>query len=144
MKVGPGSAGLGMPNPASTLSLISSTIGIDSVTVKNRLAAGETLAAIAGAKKELLITTLVAEETRRIDAAVTAGKLTAAQATTLKSTLTAKVTQEVNAPRPVAPLGPKGSVAPKKQGPKSSRGHDGPKGGPMGSPTLTLPAPPTA
>ena len=144
MKVGPGSAGLGMPNPASTLSLISSTIGIDSVTVKNRLAAGETLAAIAGAKKDALIAALVADETRRIDAAVTAGKLTAAQATTLKSTLTAKVTQEVNAPRPVAPLGPKGSVAPKKQGPKSSRGHDGPKGGPMGSPTLTLPAPPTA
>jgi polyhydroxyalkanoate synthesis regulator phasin len=141
MKVGPGFAGPGKPDRASTLALISSTIGIDSVTIKNRLAAGETLAAIAGAKKELLITALVAEETKRIDAAVTAGKLTAAQATTLKSTLTAHVTDEVNSTPPVAPMGPKG---PRGHGPKSSRGHDGPMRGQMGGTTLTLPAPPTA
>jgi len=117
------------------LALISSTIGVDAATIKTRLAAGETLAAIAGAKKDALITALVADETKRIDAAVTAGKLTAAQATTLKSTLSAHVTTEVNS---VRPMGPKG-------GDKGDRGHSGPKnggkGGAMGSQTLTLPAP---
>jgi polyhydroxyalkanoate synthesis regulator phasin len=116
------------------LTLISTTIGVDAATIKTRLAAGETLAAIAGAKKDALIAALVAEETKRIDAAVTAGKLTAAQATTLKSTLTAHVTTEVNS---VRPMGPKG-------GEKGERGRSGPKGGPMGSPTLTLPATPKA
>jgi len=116
------------------LTLISSTIGVDAATIKTRLTAGETLAAIAGAKKDALIAALVANETKRIDAAVTAGKLTAAQATTLKSTLTAHVTTEVNS---VRPMGPKG-------GEKGEHGRSGPKGGPMGSPTLTLPATPKA
>ena len=131
-----GAPGVGMPDPAATLSLISTTIGIDAATIQKRLAAGETLAAIAGAKKDALITALVAEETKRIDAAVTAGKLTAAQATILKSTLTAHVTEEVNSTRP---MGPKG-------GDKGERGHGGPKGGPKGgampAPSLTLPAVP--
>ena len=122
-------------NKEARLALISSTIGVDAATIKTRLAAGETLAAIAGAKKDALITALVADETKRIDAAVTAGKLTAAQATTLKSTLSAHVTTEVNS---VRPMGPKG-------GDKGDRGHSGPKnggnGGAMGSQTLTLPAP---
>jgi hypothetical protein len=116
------------------LTLISSTIGVDAATIKTRLTAGETLAAIAGAKKDALIAALVADETKRIDAAVKAGKLTAAQATTLKSTLTAHVTTEVNS---VRPMGPKG-------GEKGEHGRSGPKGGPMGSPTLTLPATPKA
>ena len=125
------------PDRAATLALISTTIGVDSATIQNRLAAGETLAAIAGAKKDALIAALVADETKRIDAAVTAGKLTAAQATTLKSTLTAHVTDEVNSTRP---MGPKG-------GDKGDRGHGpkgGPKGGAMGTSTLTLPATPKA
>ena len=79
--------------------LIASTIGIDAATIKTRLAAGETLGAIAGAKKSALITVLVAEATKSIDAAVTAGKLTAAQATTLKAGLTAQVTAQVDAVR---------------------------------------------
>ena len=118
------------PDHAATLALISTTIGIDSATIQSRLAAGETLGAIAGAKKDALITALVADETKRIDAAVTAGKLTAAQATTLKANLTAHVTEEVNSTRPVGPMG----------GGKGGRGH----GGPMGAPTLTLPATPKA
>ena len=87
--------------------IITSTLGIDSTTLHNRLAAGETLAAIAGAKKDALIAALVADETKQIDAAVTAGKLTAAQATTLKAALTAHVTAEVNEVR-----GPKGDGGP--------------------------------
>ena len=76
--------------------LISKTIGVDSATIRTRLAAGESLGVIAGAKKAELIALLVADKTKRIDADVTAGKLTAAQATTLKAGLTAHVTAEVD------------------------------------------------
>ena len=131
-----GAPGVGMPDPAATLSIITSVTGVDAATIQKRLAAGETLAAIAGAKKDALIAALVADETKRIDAAVTAGKLTAAQATTLKSTLTAHVSDEVNSTRPVGPMG----------GGKGGRGHGdkGGKGGASGTTTLTLPATPTA
>ena len=131
-----GAPGIGMPDPAAALSLISSTIGVDAATIQKRLAAGETLGAIAGAKKDALITALVAEETKRIDAAVTAGKLTAAQATTMKSTLTANITTLVNSTRPAGQMG----------GGMGGRGHGerGGMGGPAGSPTMTLPATPTA
>ena len=90
---------------AAELALISTTIGVDTATIKSRLAAGETLAAIAGAKKDALIAALVADETKRIDAAVTAGKLTAAQATFLKERLVAHVTEEVNEVRTAGPKG---------------------------------------
>ena len=84
------------PNRTERLALIASTIGIDTATLQARLAAGETLSAIAGAKKDALIAALVADETKRIDAAVTAGKITAAQATALKSTLTTRVTAHLD------------------------------------------------
>ena len=73
---------------AARLALIATTIGVDAATIQTRLAAGETLAAIAGAKKDALIAALVADETKSIDSAVTAGKLTAAQATAKKANLT--------------------------------------------------------
>lgn len=76
--------------------LIADTIGLDIATIKSRLAAGESLGAIAGAKKDALITVLVAEATKMIDAAVTAGKISTATATTLKSNLTTRITNEVN------------------------------------------------
>lgn len=76
--------------------LIADTIGIDIATIKSRLTAGESLGAIAGAKKDALIAVLVAEATKRIDAAVTAGQITAAKAATMKSTLTTHITNEVN------------------------------------------------
>jgi hypothetical protein len=76
--------------------LISSTLGIDSATIKSRLQAGETLAAIAGDKKDALIAALVAEHSKRIDAKVASGKITAAQATNLKASLVAHVTQEIS------------------------------------------------
>ena len=89
---------------AAREALVATTIGIDAATIKTRLAAGETLGAIAGAKKSALITALVAAETSQIDAAVTAGKITAAQATTFKAGLTAHITAEVDAVR--GPAGP--------------------------------------
>jgi hypothetical protein len=95
---------------AAEEALVASTLGIDAATIKTRLQAGETLAAIAGAKKDALIAALVAFETKEIDARVTAGTLTAAQATTLKADLTAHVTAEVNA------------VGGKGMGPKGGKG----------------------
>jgi hypothetical protein len=83
-------------NRAATEALISKTIGVDTATIRTRLAAGESLGAIAGAKKAELISVLVAEQSKRIDAAVTAGKITSAQAETLKAGLTAHVTAEVD------------------------------------------------
>jgi hypothetical protein len=81
---------------AAAETLISKTIGVDTATIRTRIAAGESLGAIAGAKRADLIAVLVAEATKRIDAAVTAGKMTAAQATSLKAGLTAHVTAEVD------------------------------------------------
>jgi hypothetical protein len=115
---------------AAIETLVSTTIGVDTATIKSRLQAGESLAQIAGAKKDALIAVLVADKTKRIDADVTAGKLTAAQATELKATLVAHVTEEVNA------VGGKGH--------KDGRGghgrdHRGPMGGGMGGATLPTP-----
>ena len=122
------------PDHAARLALIATTIGVDAATIQTRLAAGETLAAIAGAKKDALIAALVADETKRIDAAVTAGKLTAAQATAMKTNLTAHVTAEVNSVRPMGG----------KLGHKGGKGGHGPKGGVAGATALTLPAVPAA
>ena len=123
---------------AAIETLVSTTIGVDTATIKSRLQAGESLAQIAGAKKDALIAALVADETKRIDAAVTAGTLTAAQATTLKANLVAHVTEEVNAVGGKGPFGkrPKGGKG--GHGGRGGHGH----GGPMGGATApTLPAP---
>ena len=97
---------------AAAEALVASTLGIDAATIKTRLAAGETLGAIAGTKKPALISALVAFETKEIDARVAAGKLTAAQATTLKANLTDHVTKMVDSVK----------------GPKDGKGHKGHKG----------------
>ena len=120
--------------------LISKTIGVDSATVRTRLAAGESLGAIAGAKKAELISVLVADHTKRIDAGVTAGKLTAAQATTLKAGLTAHVTAEVDqvGGKRGPGMGGKGKGG---KGEKDRRGHGGPgKGGFGAAPKIPAPA----
>lgn len=101
---------------AAVEALIASTLGIDAATIKSRLAAGETLAAIAGAKKDALISALVAFETKEIDARVTAGKLTADQATQLKANLKDHLTKMVESAK-----GPKG------MGHKGGKGHKGPR-----------------
>lgn len=105
--------------------LIAKTIGVDAAVIKTRLAAGETLGAIAGSKKAALIDVLVADHTKRIDAAVVAGKLTAAQATTMKAGLVARVTAEVDSVR-----GPKGGPGMgDHKGPKGGKGGHGPRDG---------------
>ena len=114
--------------------LISKTIGVDSATIRTRLAAGESLGVIAGAKKAELIALLVADKTKRIDADVTAGKLTAEQATARKAGLTAHVTAEVDSVG-----GKRGPGMGHKEG-KGGRGHGGPGKGGMGA-APTIPAP---
>jgi polyhydroxyalkanoate synthesis regulator phasin len=117
------------------LTLVSTATGVDSATVETRVRAGESLAEIAGAKKDALVAALVADHNKRIDAAVTAGTITAAQATILKSNVTAHVTKLVEAkPAPMFRGG--------KRGDKGERGHGGKRGGPMGS-APTIPAPVT-
>jgi len=85
---------------SATETLIASTLGIDLATLKSRLAAGESLATISGDKKDALIAALVAQENSEIDAAVSAGKLTSAQAATKKANVTQRVTDMVNNTRP--------------------------------------------
>ncbi len=126
--------------------LVASTIGLDASVIKTRLAAGESLGAIAGTKRDALIAVLVADHTKRIDAAVTAGKLTAAQASVMKAGLVAHVTARVDSVR-----GPNDG---KKGGPgmgghkghkgfKGFKGGHGPKGG-MTPPAGTTPVAPTS
>ena len=126
--------GLLKEDRAAVEALISKTIGVDTATIRTRIAAGESLGAIAGTKKAELISVLVAEETKRIDAAVTAGKMTAAQATSLKAGLTAHVTAEVDQVG-----GKRGPGMGGKEG-KRDRGHGGPGKGGMGA-ASKIPAP---
>lgn len=88
------------------IAVVTSTLGITEETLKSRIKAGESLATIAGAKKDALITALVAFENKEIDARVTAGKLTAAQATQIKANMTTRVTEEVNEIRGAGKKGP--------------------------------------
>ncbi|MEY3926943.1 MAG: hypothetical protein RIS16_911 [Actinomycetota bacterium] len=80
-------------NRASLDAVVTSTLGISLDTVKSRMKAGESLAQIAGDKK---IAALSAEVNKQIDAAVAAGKVTAAQAATQKAKTTEHVTKMVN------------------------------------------------
>jgi hypothetical protein len=80
---------------AAHVKVITDTIGSDADTIKSRMQAGESLGAIAGAKKGALIDALVAFNTQRIDDAVAGGKITAERATAMKSNMTARVTQMV-------------------------------------------------
>lgn len=90
-----GRGGMGM-NSAARQAIITSTLGITSADLVAARQAGKSLATLAGTKVDALITALVNYDSTQIDAAVTAGTLTSAQATTLKANLKAHVTQEVN------------------------------------------------
>lgn len=96
--MGPLDGGFGA-NTAARQAVITSYLGVTAADLKTARQAGKSLATIAtGAGKTAagLISALVAYDNSQIDAAVTAGKLTAAQATTLKANVTTHVTNEVN------------------------------------------------
>ena len=82
---------------AERTKVITDALGIDEATLKSKLQAGESLAKIAGVKKDSLIAALVAFETKKIDAAVTAGKLSTERAATLKASLRDRITAMVEA-----------------------------------------------
>lgn len=116
---------------AAEIKVITDTLGITEADLKTRLQAGDSLATIAGAKKDALISAIVAAKTKDIDAAVTAGKLTSDQATSMKANLKDRVTKMVES-------------TPGK-GPRMDNGMDndgdgdmgmGPNMGPNGAPNL--------
>ena len=116
---GNGGPGLGHPgvNIQEDLTVITTTLGITSAQLQTDLAAGKSLATIAGSKTAALITALVAAETTEINSRVTSGAITQAQATTLIAGLNAAITTAVNATPPVG-------------GPGNGHGHGrGPAGG---------------
>ena len=83
-------------------------IGTTEADLRTKLQAGQTLAQIAtaaGKTRDGLIAALVADANTKIDAALAAGKITAAQATAQKASLTARVTAEVDATRPAGAPG---------------------------------------
>ena len=88
--------------------VVTSTLGISIDTIKTRLKAGETLATIAGDKKAALITAISAEINKQIDAAVAAGRLTAAQAADKKAKTTEHVTKMVERVKGFGHKGEKG------------------------------------
>ena len=110
---------------AERTKVITDALGIDAATLKSRLQAGESLATIAGAKKDALINALVAFETKKIDEAVTAGKLTAAQATSMKTDLKTRITSHVEEVRGFGKGMGKGMDRDGDKGPKDHKGHQG-------------------
>jgi len=97
-------------------------LGVDPKTLLPQLRGGKSLADIANATpgntSSGLIAALTNAANARVDAAVTANKLTADQAAALKTKIAAEITAFVNrsftkpAP-PLRPLGPKPSPSPK-------------------------------
>jgi len=120
----------GGPLAVNKQAIILSTLGIDAATLQAGKQAGKSLAAIAGSKTNDLIAALVTAESKAIDEAVTAGKMSAAQATTAKAGLTAHVTAEVNQVAPIGQAGRPGGMG---------HGHGRGFGGPAGAPGATPP-----
>ena len=83
-------------NSAARQAVITSTLGITADELQSARKAGKSLATIAGSKTDALIAALVNYEVTEIDAAVTAGKITSTQATTMKANLQTRVSKEVN------------------------------------------------
>ncbi len=81
---------------AAYLKVITDTLGISDSDLHSRIKAGESLAAIAGAKKDALVGAIVAFHSKNVDEALAAGRITAGQATQLKANLQDRITAEVN------------------------------------------------
>ena len=81
---------------AAYLKVITDTLGISDSDLLSRIKAGESLAAIAGAKKDAMVSAIVAFHSKNVDEALAAGRITAEQATKLKANLQDRITAEVN------------------------------------------------
>ena len=106
----PPAGGRGVPVlriEGNSLAAAATYLGTTEADLRTKLQGGQTLAAIAnataGKSRDGLINALVADQTAKIDQAVKDGKLTADQATQLKTSVTARVTAEVDSTRPAGP-----------------------------------------
>ena len=94
MHRGPGGRHQGMADPA-----LLSLLNIDKETLQSELKAGKTLAAIAaerGVSEQALKAALIEQHSKRLDEAVTAGKLTAEQAEKMKAGMEERVGKMIN------------------------------------------------
>jgi hypothetical protein len=106
---GPGPGGFGRgPGDRVTgdsLAAAATYLGATAADLQTKLRAGQTLAQIAnataGKNRDGLVNALVADATAKIDAAQTAGKITADQATQLKANLSTRLGQLVDSTGPV-------------------------------------------
>ena len=105
---GPGRGGM-FGFGGDEMTVVTGYLGVAQADLQTQLQSGKTLAdvanATAGKSADGLIQALVAAETKEIDDAVTAGKITAAQATQMKANLTQRFTDMVNSTRPIGPGG---------------------------------------
>ena len=108
---GPGPGGFGRGPGGNVIgdteAAAATYLGTTEADLQTKLRAGQTLAQIAnataGKSRDGLVNALVAEATSKIDAAQTAGKITADQATQLKSNLSTRLPQFVDNTRPAFP-----------------------------------------
>jgi hypothetical protein len=101
---GPGAFG----GPGGALDAAATYLGVSTDTLKSDLASGKSLADVANAQGKSvdgLVTAITDPQKKQIDAAVTAGKLTEAQATQIESNLEQRVTNLVNGTLPARPYG---------------------------------------
>lgn len=91
--------------PGDDLDAAATYLGTTASSLVTQLQSGKTLADIAGSKKDGLIAALVAHEKQEVADAVTAGRLTQAQADAITPTLTQRFTDLVNGLRPAHPPG---------------------------------------
>jgi len=100
---GPG----GMRFGGDGLSAAATYLGTTEADLRTKMQGGQTLAQIAaatsGKSRDGLIQALVADATAEIDAAQTAGRITADLATQAKSNVTTHITQMVDSTRPMGP-----------------------------------------
>jgi hypothetical protein len=98
---GPGGPGGG--GPGGNLDAAATYLGVTTAVLQTDLQGGQTLAQVATAQGKTadgLVAALVTAAKSDLDAAVTAGKLTAAQETSIEADLTAHITDLVNGVRP--------------------------------------------
>jgi DNA-binding phage protein len=108
---GPGGGPGGVRGVTNDIAVAAAYIGTTEADLRTKLQAGQTLTQIAtaaGKTRDGLIAAMVADGNAKIDAAVAAGTITAAQATEKKASLTAHVTAEVDQTRPAGGPGGRG------------------------------------
>src|ERR1700730_1300267 len=111
---GPG-FGFGLKGGAS-LQVVAKDLNMTAAELKTALQGGQSIAALATSKNvdpQKIINDLVADATTRIDAAVSSGKITAAQAAKMKANLTAGITAFVNGTRMPKVPGVTGTAVPR-------------------------------